>query len=47
MLDVPNARMIVHDPTATCSYALNVHLGFVHYAVKKCEEYLDEHGGLA
>ena len=27
MLDVPNARMIVHDPTAMCSYALNVHLG--------------------
>ena len=29
MLDVPNAQMTVQDPTATCSYALNVHLGLM------------------
>ena len=36
MLDVPNAQMTVRDPTATCSYALNVHLGVMQW-----REYLD------
>ena len=29
MLDVPSAQMTMHDPTATCSYALDAHLGLM------------------
>ena len=29
MLDVPSAQMTMRDPTATCSFALDAHLGLM------------------
>ena len=29
VLDVPNAQMTMHVPIATCSYALDAHLGLM------------------